>query len=105
MSYRTQGQIAENREMQVRVAQAYASEPRTLADPDKWAFENRRDWAAAPGWDAAWESALVAHPEDGYDPGADEAVITDAQILAQVQSMLPAQIVAVAAAVPAPAEE
>ena len=45
-------------------------------------------WAASPGWDAAWESALASHPDEPeYDPGADEAAITDAMILSQVQSM------------------
>jgi len=57
-------------------------------DPDRWTLEKRRVWAAAPGWDAAWESARVSHPEPDYDPGTDGGVITDGQILAQVQSML-----------------
>jgi hypothetical protein len=87
MSYKTQGEIADSRSMGIRVAQCAASEGQTT-DPDRWAHEHRREWSAAPGWDAAWESAKVAHPEAGYDPGADEAVITDAMILSQVQSML-----------------
>lgn len=94
MSYKTQGEIADNRTMQVRVAQAYASEPSTSGDPDAWTWANRRDWAAAPGWDAAWESYKASHPpvegEPEPDPGADESVITDAMILSQVQSMLTA---------------
>ena len=58
-------------------------------DPDRWTYENRRDWAAAPGWDAAWESYWAAHPdEEDLDPGLDESVITDGQILSQVQSMV-----------------
>jgi hypothetical protein len=89
MSYLTQNGIAINRTMQARLAQASAEQgvPND-GDPDRWAVENRRSWAAAPGWDAAWESAQVAHPEPEYDPGADEAVITDAMILSQVQAML-----------------
>jgi hypothetical protein len=91
MSYKTQGEIADNRMMQVRVAQAYASEPETKEDPDKWTWDRRRDWAAAPGWDTAWESYKASHPsvegEPDADPGADEGVITDAMILSQVQSM------------------
>jgi hypothetical protein len=88
MSYLTQNEIANNRAMLDRVAQAAAEEDMSL-DPDRWTYENRRDWAAAPGWDDAWESARVTHPEEDYDPGTDEGVITDGQILAQVQSMAP----------------
>ena len=98
MSYLTQTEIAGNYSMRNRVAAA-AAEQNAPGDPDEWANTNRRDWAAAPGWSDAWESAKVSHPTDdpddpnyspGYDPGADEAVITDAQILAQVQAMVAA---------------
>jgi len=85
MSYLTQGEIAINPSMQTRVAQAAASEG--SQNPDYWMSTHARIWAAAPGWDAAWESALVSHPDPDYDPGADEGVITDAMILSQVQSM------------------
>ena len=86
MSYLTQNAIATNISMLNRVAQAAAQEDKST-DPDRWTHENRRDWAAAPGWSEAWESYLVANP-DG-DPGADEGVITDGMILSQVQSMIP----------------
>lgn len=86
MSYLTQNDIANNRAMLDRVAQAAAQE-NAGTDPDRWTYENRRDWASAPGWDAAWESALVSDPD--ADPGINEGVITDGQILAQVQSMKP----------------
>lgn len=91
MSYLTQNAIANNRAMLDRTAQAAAGE-QVSGDPDRWAYDNRRTWSSAPGWDAAWESSLVSHPpvedEEPYDPGADEAVITDGQILSQVQTML-----------------
>ena len=88
MSYLTQSAIAANLYMQQRVAQCAASEG--VSGPDLWAQQNARGWAAAPGWDAAWESALASHPDDDeYDPGGDEAVITDGMILAAVQPMLP----------------
>ena len=105
MSYLTEDAIASNTAMQHRVAQAAASEgygtgndPETGMgkDPDRWTFDHRRYWAAAPGWADAWEYALNTHaPPDPmpdnykpYDPGTDSAVITDAQILAQIQGML-----------------
>jgi hypothetical protein len=103
MTYLTQDKIASNPSMQHRIAQAAAGEgvgssndPITgmAYDPDRWTLERRRYWAAAPGWDDAWEYALNTHPDDHddatppYDPGADNAVITDGQILAQVQSMI-----------------
>ena len=89
MSYLTQNEIASSRAMLDRVAQAAASED-VATDPDRWTYENRRDWAAAPGWDAAWESYRAAHPDEPeLDPGLDEGVITDGMILSQVQSMAP----------------
>lgn len=94
MSYLDQSEIAENQSMLNRVAQAAAQEGQK--DADVWTAQNRREWAAAPGWDAAWASAEASHPPPDppdpdtplYDPGADEAVITDAMILSQVQAML-----------------
>jgi hypothetical protein len=91
MSYLTQNEIASNNTMQARIAQAAASEGATN-DPDRWTYEHRRVWAAAPGWDEAWEYSKLTHPpvegEPDYDPGKDEAVITDGMILSQVQSIL-----------------
>jgi hypothetical protein len=96
MSYLTQNEIANNRAMLDRMSQAAAQEhigePET---PDVWVFNNRRYWAAAPGWSEAWESAKVSHPPvegefNPYDPGTDEGVITDGMILSQLQSMAPA---------------
>ena len=90
MSYLVQTEIADNWAMRNRVAAA-AAEQNAPGDPDEWANTNRRDWAAAPGWSDAWESAKVLYFDTpGYDPGADEAVITDGQILAQVQAMVAA---------------
>lgn len=98
MSYLTQDAIASNPAMQHRVAQCAAREgvgvdPEPAdpfngrpMDPDRWAIEHRRTWAASPGWDAAWASALAGSPDK--DPGENEACITDGQILAQVQAML-----------------
>jgi hypothetical protein len=87
MSYLTQSEIASNGSMISRVAQA-ATEEGAGTRADQWTTDYRRVWAAAPGWDDAWESSRASHPDDVmYDPGADEAVITDGMILSQVQSM------------------
>ena len=90
MSYLNQDEIASDAYMLARVAQCAAEQGEN--DPDAWAHQNRRQWAAAPGWDEAWAYAQQTHPpvegEPPYEPGADEAVITDAMILAQVQAML-----------------
>lgn len=93
MSYLNQSAMANNAAMLERVAQAAAEEGKP--DPDTWTRDNRRTWASAPGWDDAWASALASHPPPApgepfvgvYDPGSDEAVITDGMILSQVQSM------------------
>jgi hypothetical protein len=93
MSYLDQSQIAANPSMSERIAQCVTQEGEL--EPDTWTYENRREWAAAPGWDDAWASAQASHPPPdppdptvpSYDPGADEAVITDAMILGQVQAM------------------
>jgi len=86
MGYLTQSAIHSNVAMFNRMAQAAATEDYTT--PDVWASVHARTWAASPGWDAAWESALVAHEADpDYDPGTDEAVITDAMILSETQAI------------------
>jgi hypothetical protein len=85
MSYLEQDAIAGSSGMLARVAQCATGEGQ--ADADAWASVNRREWAAAPGWDAAWASALASHPGGDYDPGRDESVITDGMILSQVQDM------------------
>jgi hypothetical protein len=56
----------------------------------QWVDNNRYVWAASPGWGAAWDSALAAHPPDtepDYRPGRDPAVITDGMILSTVQQL------------------
>lgn len=90
MSYATQNLIATNQALRDRASQAFAEDTPGVGgpDPDRWVWDMRRDLAAAPGWAAAWESALVSHEgDDEYDPGADEGVITDGMILSQIQHM------------------
>src|SRR6187200_1562581 len=53
-----------------------------------WVHDYRYVWASSPGWGAAWDSALAAHPDDpDYEPGKDPAVITDGMILSTVQQL------------------
>jgi hypothetical protein len=53
-----------------------------------WVHDYRYVWASSPGWGAAWDSALAAHPDDPeYEPGKDPAVITDGMILSTVQTL------------------
>lgn len=93
MTYLTQSIIADDPYMRLRVSSAAAQEGVTEVgiDPDVWTSEWRRVWSTAPGWDAAWESALAG---GGVDPGAKPDVITDGMILSQVQSMKPFTLVA-----------
>jgi len=59
--------------------------------PEQWVFDHRWKLAAQPGWDAAWASALAAHPDDpDYDPGTDPGVITDGMILSAIQNLIEA---------------
>jgi hypothetical protein len=87
MSYLTQNEISASPAMRNRIAQAAAQEGLS-SDPDSWTFNFRRTWSSAPGWSDAWESYQVGNPGVA-DPGANEAVITDGMILAQVQAMKP----------------
>jgi hypothetical protein len=60
---------------------------------EAWVAERRYTWASSPTWGEKWDYALASNPDDGdpstpqYQPGADPAVITDADILATVQAL------------------
>jgi len=81
--YLTIAVIAESVAMHRRVTACAAQQGQS--NPETWTSEQRWGWAAAPGWGEAWDSAVASGIDD---PGADPAVITDGQILAQVQAML-----------------
>jgi hypothetical protein len=86
MTYLGQSEIANSQTMTARVAQCAAEQH--IENPDQWVQVNRRTWASAPGWADAWASASELHKDNpAYDAGSDEAVITDAMILGQVQAM------------------
>lgn len=60
--------------------------------PLSWVAGNRWVWAASPGWGAKWRFAEDSHPDDPeYQPGRDESVITDGDILSAVQTLMGAE--------------
>jgi hypothetical protein len=84
MTYRTVADMVDSQSLLRREYAAIAKEG--IDPPEGWQYEHRWKIASSPGWDAAWDSALAAHPDDpDYDPGADESVITDGMILSTVQ--------------------
>jgi hypothetical protein len=92
-AYLAISQIANDRNMNERMRSAttqqhYLGSAPLISDPIRWVGDNMYVWASSPGWGAAWESALAAHPDDpDYEPGADPAVITDGMILSTVQEL------------------
>jgi hypothetical protein len=54
----------------------------------EWVNMNRYVWASSPSWGEKWSSALASGNEN---PGKDEAVITDVDILSTVQALLEPQ--------------
>ena len=82
MSYRTQAMMADDYHLHRRVAASAASEG--ITNPYDWAVQNAWALSALPGWDAAYESAVLV----GNDtPGGTTNVITDNMILAGVQEI------------------
>ena len=69
---------------------ASAAQENAPGDPVAWVWENRYELASAPGWAAAVDSWLAGNPNADPTNGwaTDQAVISDAQITAQVQAML-----------------
>ena len=81
-----------------RCAAAVSKESNRPNDPWSWAFEHSWELASTPGWDSAWESGRVLREEELVPPGQESAyppigydagVITDEDILARIQQLLP----------------
>jgi hypothetical protein len=91
-SYKSISQIAGDWWMQERM-RACATQQKelgnvTIDDPITWVTDMRYVWASSPTWGEKWDYALAAHPDDSeYQPGADPACITDADILSTVQAL------------------
>ena len=79
-TYDSVADVAESASLRRRVTAAAAQEGNP--DPESWAYAHRWEYGAAPGWGAAFASAEAA---GNTDPGAAPDVVTDAQILAEVQ--------------------
>jgi hypothetical protein len=92
LSYNTIADMTDSTSLMRRLSAAAAAEQGAGTaidpnDPGAWAYTYRWHLVSAPGWADAWASAEAA---SNPDPGRDEAVITDAQILSQVQAVLAA---------------
>jgi hypothetical protein len=82
MGYLDVANMTDNGGLRRRLTACAATEGE--ADPEQWVQTNRWTLCAAPGWADAWASA----EESGVaDPGVDEAVISDAMILSEVQAL------------------
>jgi hypothetical protein len=92
-AYLTIAEIASDQNMTERVTACAAQQSFRGAPIDyapHWAAEQRYAWASSPTWGEKWDSAKVSHEGDpDYEPGADPAVITDADILSTVQVLAP----------------
>lgn len=91
-TYLAISQIANSKTMTERLNACVTQEAKAgnvpfVREPLTWVGQNRYLWAASPGWAAAWVYAMASHPEPDFDPGKDEAVITDGMILAAVQDL------------------
>ncbi|MCS3426735.1 hypothetical protein [Leucobacter aridicollis] len=83
MSFYTQALIAADQDIVLRVTACAARE--RVQDPHSWTAQRMWEFSAQPGWREKYASALASGVQD---PGRDEWVITDADILAAVQSIL-----------------
>lgn len=80
MSYYSGWQLANDQYFMNRVG--FCAEVETLGYD--WGIDNRMTIAASPGFAEAYESALIAEVPN---PGLDQSVISDAQILSAVQTL------------------
>jgi len=90
-SYLSISQIAADSDMNDRVRACSAQQG--VEDPGGWTLAHQLKWASSPSWGEKWDSALASHPPDPdnpYYPGADPAVISDADILSTVQLLIAA---------------
>lgn len=82
MSFRTQATLAEDYTLHRRIAASAAREG--IPNPMEWTQARAWAFSAQPGWDAAYESAILV---GNSVPGSTNTVITDNMILAAVQAI------------------
>lgn len=82
MSYNDVASMASTNTLQNRITACAATEGEDY--PGNWMAQNIWLVVAAPGWDAAWASALAGGKTE-EEAGKDEGVITDGMILGSVQ--------------------
>lgn len=82
-SYLTISIIAKDADMLARVTACAAQQH--VYDPQMWAIQKCYEWAASPSWAEKWDYAVATGVEE---PGKDSAVITDGDILAEVQALI-----------------
>lgn len=92
-TYLTISEIANNNAMHQRMQacvtqQAHLGNLPGVDNPASWVGVNSYLWASSPTWAEKWDYATATHPADQpYDPGRDDTVITDADILTTVQAL------------------
>ena len=87
MTYFDQSQLSTDADFRNRIAAAVATQLESLGleRPTQWADQHQWQIAGAPGFAAAYASAIAGDVEN---PGRDPSVITDADLLAAVQAEL-----------------
>ncbi len=89
MAYADIAALQQDTDFAWRVQAAYAVESLSDAaaqDPATWQSMHSWDMAAQPGFGDAYASAVAGSVPD---PGKDPSVISDAQILSAIQSLIP----------------
>lgn len=90
MGYADIAALQQDADFNVRTQACYATETLEVngaLDPGSWTAQHSWDMAAQPGFGDAYASAVAGQVPR---PGNDASVISDAQILGAVQSLLPA---------------
>jgi len=85
MSYWDNALMAQDLDLRARITACAAQELPVGVDVGGWVADHLLRITAAPGWADAWASALAGGNET---PGRDPGVITDSQILSEVQAEL-----------------
>jgi len=88
-TYNSVAAIQKSQSLRERLTACAAIEK--YGDNNPWGWVDLRMWrfAAMPEWGDQWTYAVDRHKDDTdpYDPGRQEDVITDAQILSAVQAV------------------